>query len=419
MQYQPPPQQKSTNLAMYIGCGCVALLFVVAVTGAGIWLYLKQHPKVRSSVSPPEPTPTERQEKVFSAPEPDVQWTPGKDQEINYIAAIKARTGPLLFFEDSMDTTNQKDRDFRFSFDADSARAIYWHLNMKHPEAGKNIPFRIDEIWYRDGKLISKQSLDTSIDGDWISSYHYDGWGYQSPGQWKLGAYSVDLFVNGVKITSGFFDIGDSSCDGRITLMSAEDLAQYENDARNYDGQTGHDAELARKKLAIAYHNRGANCYLNGGADAAIQYYTKALNIAPEYPRALIDRGKAYDEIGNHDAAMKDLNDAVRLAPDDPDGYVERALILLQHAGGKEAVEDLKLALKLDPKNPSYFENLGIAHWQLWNRDAALQDFQSAINLYKDEDAENRVQAYVQLVQHSYPIVPSHSVDVIQTDMPQ
>lgn len=409
---------------MYIGCGCVALLFVVAATGAGIWLYLKQHPKVRSSVSPPEQTPTEQQEQEqeqeqeFSAPEPDEQWRPEKDQETSYIAAIKARSGPLLFFEDRKGTGNQENRDFRFSFDVDSTRAIYWHLNLKHPEPGRNVPFRIDQVWYYQGDVMTRQSLDTSIDADWTSSYHYAGWGYPSAGQWELGVYSVDLFVNGTKITSGSFDIADSSCDGRITLISAEDLAEYENEARKYGSQSGHDAELARKRLVNAYHNRGANCFLNGSADSAIEYYTKALDLDPRFPRALINRGKAYDEIGNHDSAMKDLNEAVRLAPDDPDGYFERGLILMQHDGAKEAVEDLKRAVNLNPKNVSFFEHLGIAHWQLWNRDAALQDFQTAISRYEDQGAKNRVESYVQLVKHSYPIVPTHTVDVIETDMP-
>src|SRR5437867_10875464 len=106
------------KILLLIGCGCVFFLFTAAITGALLWIYLQKHPQ--SFFHFPQ--------HQIEAPTPDEHWNPGKAQNANYIAAIKARTDVLKFFEGPLDLQPDQKRNYRYSFDRNQSRGIYWEL---------------------------------------------------------------------------------------------------------------------------------------------------------------------------------------------------------------------------------------------------------------------------------------------------
>ena len=69
---------------------------------------------------------------------------------------------------------------------------------------------------------------------------------------------------------------------------------------------------------ALAYLLSGDAGARDGNNELAIEDYTKALAVRPDYREALIKRGAAYLAIRKFQEAVDDFSAAVRLAPEDP-----------------------------------------------------------------------------------------------------
>ena len=77
---------------------------------------------------------------------------------------------------------------------------------------------------------------------------------------------------------------------------------------------------------AAAYNNRGFAYYLKGDAERAIADYTRAIELRPNYPKAYNSRGVAYMS-GGYGAAksVRDFDRAIELKPDFRYAYINRA----------------------------------------------------------------------------------------------
>jgi hypothetical protein len=129
------------------------------------------------------------------------------------IPSLKARVTELLLFESAYDPPPADQRVYAQRFASDTSRYINWELNLEHPAPGRPIDFVITAIWYQDNgtsswEEIFRQTLDTSIEGEWASSYHNLGYGCDDPVNcWEVGSYRVDLYVAGKMIASAPFQI--------------------------------------------------------------------------------------------------------------------------------------------------------------------------------------------------------------------
>jgi len=77
------------------------------------------------------------------------------------------------------------------------------------------------------------------------------------------------------------------------------------------------ESAIMEKRLArdIAYYGRGTACTYRGEYDRAIDDYTKALEIKPQFAMAYGGRGRAYFEQEKWAEARSDLEKAVELDP--------------------------------------------------------------------------------------------------------
>ena len=137
---------------------------------------------------------------------------------------------------------------------------------------------------------------------------------------------------------------------------------------------------------ADAYLNRGiAQEDLSNLADA-IEDYSQAIKLNPEYRALYHYRGLAYDRDGKDDLAIADFSEAIRLDPTDTEALLYRGLIYAAQSDFDKAIADYNTALEHDPENEDALSARGEAYEAKGERDLAIADFRKALEL--DDDNE-------------------------------
>lgn len=117
----------------------------------------------------------------------------------------------------------------------------------------------------------------------------------------------------------------------------------------------------------------------------AIELCTRALasrelrgnQLVPVY----YNRGWAYDELGNSEAAIEDYTRAVTIQPDFLQGYVARGFTLMRENKLDEAIADYTSALNADPDLFEARFNRGLAYERQGDLKRAGEDYQRAHDL--------------------------------------
>ena len=78
---------------------------------------------------------------------------------------------------------------------------------------------------------------------------------------------------------------------------------------------------------ADSHHAEGFACRKRGDYEAAIQAYTRAIELDPKHFKAYFNRGFAQDKLRNHGAAIGDYTRALELDPRNPYGYYNRCVV--------------------------------------------------------------------------------------------
>src|SRR5580704_17009792 len=85
-------------------------------------------------------------------------------------------------------------------------------------------------------------------------------------------------------------------------------------------GVIGISAETAKSpsKQALKRFSDGERHESQGHREQAIDDYTAAIQLSPDYAAAIYHRAKLYLDLGDRKKALPDLNTAVRLTSSDP-----------------------------------------------------------------------------------------------------
>ena len=105
---------------------------------------------------------------------------------------------------------------------------------------------------------------------------------------------------------------GNSSREQRGAALINRGQQQYEN--KNFDRAIEDFTAaiaLKPKRLAMAYNNRGNAYYMKGDDKAAIENYTRALDIDDDYAAAYTARGLLHEKSGNFKKARSDFQSAL------------------------------------------------------------------------------------------------------------
>lgn len=138
---------------------------------------------------------------------------------------------------------------------------------------------------------------------------------------------------------------------------------------------------------AAAYTDRGSAHIALEEFDAAIRDYTEAIRIYPESKNARQGRAWAYKEVGEYGAAAQDCSDALKLSG----GYlmpIQSCLAMMAELASRDfddaaaAVESYDEAIARDPDFAVAYLLRGFAKWTLGDVEAAVQDMESALQLW-------------------------------------
>jgi tetratricopeptide (TPR) repeat protein len=135
--------------------------------------------------------------------------------------------------------------------------------------------------------------------------------------------------------------------------------------------------------------NYGNTLMTRGDYEGALDYFHRALALAPQYSVLLINLAIAENATKQSPAAEQHFKDALRLMPTSPDSYTYYARYLLSHSRAKEARAFLRSALELSPTDITARELLTQAVGQSSNQ-PATQTAESYLTLSLQRYGEER-----------------------------
>lgn len=142
---------------------------------------------------------------------------------------------------------------------------------------------------------------------------------------------------------------------GLLAAISIRRSADFANDA------VFHDRWLASNPSSInANVQMGRVHYDRGETAKAIGRYQKALEMAPDFPEALIGLQAALAAAGRKEEAFAILSRALELRPDDSDANYNMGVFLTERGDNAGARRRFEAALAVKPNNASAHFNLGV-----------------------------------------------------------
>ena len=142
--------------------------------------------------------------------------------------------------------------------------------------------------------------------------------------------------------------------------------------------------EPARPDL---YYLRGAGFKLKDETERALEDYTRAINLAPDYVAAYVNRGVLFLEKDQIEPAIEDFKRALTLDQGALDAYVNLGNAYHKKKEDDRALEAYDSALARDPKLYTAYINRGVIYNSNGQTDKAIADFTQALSLRPDQDA--------------------------------
>lgn len=136
-------------------------------------------------------------------------------------------------------------------------------------------------------------------------------------------------------------------------------------------------------KYVKAYFNRGLIRYRTRDFANAAEDYTQAIKIDPSDPLLFVSRGVTYYKANEGQKAISDFSQAITLDPKYAEAFYRRAEVR-SDLQDKSAIDDYTQAIQVQPDYAAAYFGRGYARCSLMrDREGALSDFQTAVNLYQ------------------------------------
>jgi tetratricopeptide (TPR) repeat protein len=215
----------------------------------------------------------------------------------------------------------------------------------------------------------------------------------------ELGQYLIEASKNGYKTKT---ILSKLLTDGTKTIY-----IQLEPIAKSYSSSDFADAEKLYKRgnlysnlkqytkaiqdytqaidldpnYTFCYRIRGDAYYELKQYTKAIQDYTRSIDLNPYDTVAYYSRGSAYEELNEYTKAIQDCTKVIDFRPNWGYAYSKRGET---HSGFKQytkAIQDYTQAIDLDPKYATAYNNRAIAYLALKQYRKAIQDYTKALFL--------------------------------------
>jgi len=143
---------------------------------------------------------------------------------------------------------------------------------------------------------------------------------------------------------------------------------------------------LGYAQSPVDYVQLGNGYYEQGRYGRAIDEYTKALDIDPNYAKAYDNRGVALAQEGNLTGAISDFTMAIANNPNDAEAYNNRGHVYARQGLYVQAISDYSNAIKIKPNYAKAYNNRGEAYYNTKKYDRARADVQKTQELRGDVD---------------------------------
>ena len=142
-----------------------------------------------------------------------------------------------------------------------------------------------------------------------------------------------------------------------------------------------HVIKLFPDSASVAYYNRGGVYNASGNYRQAIEDYSKAIMISPQFGANYVNRGNVYCVLGNYKEAINDFSKAIELNPKYAISYFNRGNVNSILKNYKEAIRDYDMAIKYNQRFETAYLNRGNAYSELGNYRQAIEDYNRAIEI--------------------------------------
>ncbi|MEA5597772.1 tetratricopeptide repeat protein [Rivularia sp. UHCC 0363] len=130
---------------------------------------------------------------------------------------------------------------------------------------------------------------------------------------------------------------------------------------------------------AAQLYKQGIGYYEKAEYKSAIQKFSQAISINPEYSSAYNSRGDAYYRLGDYEKSQQDSSAAIRNNPKDANAYYDRAFSLYFTGEFNGAIIDYNQAIKLNPEFANAYYGRGLARYEIKENRNAIADLNQAI----------------------------------------
>jgi len=166
--------------------------------------------------------------------------------------------------------------------------------------------------------------------------------------------------------------------------------------------------KLWKHNLEVTKNNLWAHVLLSytlseqGKFEEAVNNYNRMISQQFKYVKYEIvynNRGNAYSKLGNRERAIEDYSEAIRLQPDYTEAYYNRGTVYIESGQYQKAVRDYTEAIRIKPDYTQAYFNRGMAYSRIGRYQAAIGDYTEAIRLKPDyaEAYNNRSAVYLNL----------------------
>jgi len=125
-----------------------------------------------------------------------------------FIPSLEAYVTELRLFESGDKLLPYEEREYSHRFPMATTRYVYWELHISYPESKEPMTFETEAVYYKpDGTEMGRFTEESHIEAGWSSSWHTSGWGWDEPGEWSVGTYRVELYIEGDMVASDTFEI--------------------------------------------------------------------------------------------------------------------------------------------------------------------------------------------------------------------
>lgn len=227
----------------------------------------------------------------------------------------------------------------------------------------------------------------------------------------KLGDFIKTHYRYSVQEVKRFDKLWEINGETNEFPMTADNLLFWALDMykRGYEFDATIDAYggLADSKTAIFpildstktdyYFDKGLECYNNGDLSGAIFNWTLSIETDPTDPNAYYSRAIVKNELYTWKLALKDYDKAIEIAPKFVSALINRGGLKDENGDYQGAISDYEIVLKLDKlekeeKAQAYF-NLGNTYLNMKEKSNACENWKKALEL-GEKDAIERIKEH-------------------------